>query len=111
MTTGTLTLAAPSPPCPCRIDVLMREPFVRMDGNAVVAVLNRADGVWHDNSDNRRCMKMRGGVARGDFAAAFPALADARFVTPAAVVDPAGEFDAEAVHYYLRSVRLEVSDA
>ncbi len=113
MTTGAcVTGLHPSPPFPCSIDVLFRPPFIRLEGNEVVGVMNRVDGTWHTQMDSRLRMRIRGGVARGTFRLSFPALSDVTYVTPAAAVLPVDPgTPKEAVIFYLTSVRKEVDRA
>lgn len=107
MTTGTLSLSPPSPPFPCAIDLLFRPPFIRLDGKAITAVQNRADGVWHVQENDRLRMKFTNGLARGNFTLAFPALAGATHRNPAAAVLPTGAPSIDDVHAYLATCRRE----
>jgi len=105
VTTGTLSLLPPSPPFACSVDLLFRPPFIRLDGDAITAVQNRADGVWHETPDGRRRMRYLGGVARGNFDAAFPALSHARYRNPAAAVLPVYDVPREMIITYLSDCR------
>ncbi len=107
MTTGTFSLAPPSPPFPCAIDLLFRPPFIRLDGDAITAVQNRADGVWHEQPADRLRMRYLGGLARGNFGLAFPALSGVTYRNPAAAVLPTGAPGTDDVQAYLATCRRE----
>lgn len=110
MTLGVFNSAAPSPPVPCLVDVLFRPPFVRLMGDQIDAVQNRATGEWVQSKGGVSAMRMRDGLARGDFAACFPSLAPPGFLAnPAAVVVPVVPDD--TIREYLVNVRREVQRA
>ncbi len=108
MTLGVLVQSLPSPPVPCTVDVIFRPPYLKMDGDKITEVQNRTDGRWH-SSETARQLRLRGGVARGDYSAAFPTL-PAAFYNPAGAVTAVIETAESAARLlqYLNDIRREV---
>lgn len=108
MTLGTLTLAPPSPPFACTVDLLFREPFIRLAGNVISHVQNRSDESWHVSPSGAPTLRLIDGVARGPLAAAFPTLSPL-YASPAGAVTPVGDHSRAAVTDYFAAIRREVS--